>query len=652
VSREPLNGTKTDFTSGTKSIALVAASEWFEQMKTLHASPVNVKLFGAKGDSDAAGTTGSDDTAAIQAAIDYIDTLGGGALYFPEGNYKLTSYLTLCRNIRIIGASRVATTLIQTAAGGGGTTAGESLRNGSVFYSNWPSNASNGVEITVEHIGLSSPDAATSLGAGFYDNGGGLITIQDIRTTNLKFGVVLDQSEVVDIVGCNLAGTTTGGACVWIVNGPDLTPGNMGGFTNRIGVKQTQLNAHIDVTLIRDDGGTSHVFGPGNNYNGGDYCIRMAGVTPFCVLEGEFEGGSINPILLTDTTSEGNGAGGCTGQILGGIYSSTNSPINIVSGGGCVYGCVFASPAYGITGAAGAGRLDVRGCLTTRADRNIVDSSFGGTTSDGLEIPKNNFGLGTFTLFSQYLYNVVQCTNPVSNAATISSDATWPLAIGSWYLLEQTSTGPVSFVADTTVTISGPNSTTAQFQRIKATKIAPNSWQTQLIAQKPLDSACNLSDVGSLNASIRNLQAGYVLGQSAVPVSHTGDTTQFTLAAIPIPASAAGANGRIVVRADLSFSNNANAKTSAIKLGPAQLFAQSFSSTASTSIEVTIDNRNAQNSQRWTWEHVTPAVSGYTNGTSAVDTSAAQSIAITGQLANASDTVTLESYQVTIYPKA
>jgi len=46
--------------------------------------PRNVKEFGARGD----GTT--DDTAAIQAAINTVGAAGGGTILFPEGDYKIT----------------------------------------------------------------------------------------------------------------------------------------------------------------------------------------------------------------------------------------------------------------------------------------------------------------------------------------------------------------------------------------------------------------------------------------------------------------------------------------------------------------------------------------------------------------------------------
>jgi hypothetical protein len=70
-----------------------------------------------------------------------------------------------------------------------------------------------------------------------------------------------------------------------------------------------------------------------------------------------------------------------------------------------------------------------------------------------------------------------------------------------------------------------------------------------------------------------------------------------------------------------------------------------------TQVHTRIANRNAQNSQVYQNNGIT----GYGNNnplTSAVDTSAAVSITLTGQLANSADTCTLESYRVTLYPKA
>jgi hypothetical protein len=151
IRREPIGGTKTMFTGGTKTVALIAAAEWFAKVQangpatrdalassaTANAAvllsergreglfvfdpsnlgtrvaadprqgvyvapaadasgasgawvrrfvgPVAPEWFGALGD----GT--SDDAAAVQAAIDYLVSVGGGSLMFAPRQYFLSS---------------------------------------------------------------------------------------------------------------------------------------------------------------------------------------------------------------------------------------------------------------------------------------------------------------------------------------------------------------------------------------------------------------------------------------------------------------------------------------------------------------------------------------------------------------------------------
>lgn len=71
-----------------------------------HVPYFDVKAYGAKGD----GTT--DDTAAIQAAIDAAETAGGGIVFFPDGDYLLTATLTVeAEAILLMGAGRVPSRL-------------------------------------------------------------------------------------------------------------------------------------------------------------------------------------------------------------------------------------------------------------------------------------------------------------------------------------------------------------------------------------------------------------------------------------------------------------------------------------------------------------------------------------------------------------
>ncbi len=59
----------------------------------------NLKEFGAVGDSV------TDDTPNIQAALDFIESLGGGTLYINNGQYRIDTSLFVPSNIKIIGQS-------------------------------------------------------------------------------------------------------------------------------------------------------------------------------------------------------------------------------------------------------------------------------------------------------------------------------------------------------------------------------------------------------------------------------------------------------------------------------------------------------------------------------------------------------------------
>jgi hypothetical protein len=160
-----------------------------------------------------------------------------------------------------------------------------------------------------------------------------------------------------------------------------------------------------------------------------------------------------------------------------------------------------------------------------------------------------------------------------------------------------------------------------------------------------------LQDVGDPLAAARNLGGAIVLGQGAGPVSHTGDTNEATLATIIVPANAMGVNGRIRIEADFSFTSSANAKTLKAKFGGVTLLSVAPTAAGFDPIEARVTNRDSSNSQRWAAKRINGSTATTTNaGTAAVDTTQDVTVAITGQLASASDTVTLESYQVVLYP--
>ncbi len=143
-----------------------------------------------------------------------------------------------------------------------------------------------------------------------------------------------------------------------------------------------------------------------------------------------------------------------------------------------------------------------------------------------------------------------------------------------------------------------------------------------------------------------------VLGQSAVAVPHTGDVLEFAFATINLPANKMGPNGRVRITCLWSMTNNANAKTLRTRFGG--IGGQVYQSIGAASVasyrhEGEIANRGALNSQ------VGSVSTGFGSsstvvGTSAVDTSADTTLVITGQLGVNTDTLTLESYLVELFP--
>lgn len=143
------------------------------------------------------------------------------------------------------------------------------------------------------------------------------------------------------------------------------------------------------------------------------------------------------------------------------------------------------------------------------------------------------------------------------------------------------------------------------------------------------------------------------LAQSAVAVPHTGDTTETVLATVVIPAGAMGPNGQVEIETLWSMPNNANNKTVKIKFGATAVQTIVLTTVLSAQYRARVSNRGATNSQ----VAASTAISGLGSIaaaaiTPAIDTTAAVAITILGTVANAADTITLESYIVKLFPKA
>lgn len=129
---------------------------------------VSVKDFGAIGD----GVT--DDTAAIQAAIDYVFSAGGGAVYAPPGNYLLSSFRSSYYTVR--ARSRVSVfgsgprTIFKIADGMVSSTQGVAF----LYDHDNPIDDATYKDFTVDWNGQNNPNPNTPVGntTRFGSNGG------------------------------------------------------------------------------------------------------------------------------------------------------------------------------------------------------------------------------------------------------------------------------------------------------------------------------------------------------------------------------------------------------------------------------------------------------------------------------------------------
>lgn len=103
-----------------------------ESIAVLLNSQFNVKDpdYGAVGD----GST--DDTTAIQAALDAADAAGGGIVFFPLGDYKITTALTLYPGVTLQGVSYLASRIMVTGAIKGASYSAVSLTEADITLQN------------------------------------------------------------------------------------------------------------------------------------------------------------------------------------------------------------------------------------------------------------------------------------------------------------------------------------------------------------------------------------------------------------------------------------------------------------------------------------------------------------------------------------
>lgn len=265
---------------------------------------LNVLDYGA-----ATTNTAAQNVTAFQAALDAANTLDGATITVPSGTYLLNNGLQIYANTILQGQGQDISKLSFSHASDG-------------IKSVFPINSSTAANIKLLQLGLICTNVANT-GGGFFDLCGTYISIRDCLIQGWAYGIIFDQTEVSDIQTNNIVGNSIGQ--IWLVDGPDYTPGVLLGFTNGIIIYGNQLNASATADLIIDDGYTQHYIAA-NNINGGRHGIRAHRAANCSIVGNNFEFNAGYSIFFATTNSKGN-----VPVILNPDSAKTNSNV-IVSG--------------------------------------------------------------------------------------------------------------------------------------------------------------------------------------------------------------------------------------------------------------------------------------------------------------------------------
>lgn len=145
------------------------------------------------------------------------------------------------------------------------------------------------------------------------------------------------------------------------------------------------------------------------------------------------------------------------------------------------------------------------------------------------------------------------------------------------------------------------------------------------------------------------LARSQTLAYATTAVAGGADTNENTLGTITVPANAMGANGILRITARWTYTNNANNKTMRARWSGGAgtvVWGPTRTTQLGSSTIIIIANLGATNAQRYFSLNNNDAstADGNAGGTTAVDTTAATSVVLTGQKALAGDTLTLEHY--------
>jgi hypothetical protein len=666
-----------------------------------YSSPINARWFGAVADCTGYGV-GTDNSPAFQAAITFLLTTGA-ALYIPDGQYRCSTRLDVKSAIHLIGTTLLQDSTVAThpLADKGSTLVFDSGVAGIKFFYTVDGDVSGTATnpgasgSRMEGIRLISGSVGAASSGKYGVESRALVTFRNVEARGFGDHGFCIQGSISGgdgVVYGNVSKSMLDN-CRSISNAGDgyHTSGNDANVVNFIGCT-SQSNggwSYYDDSLI------------GNQYWGclcqgstlGAFKTNRAGVA--CTFVGcEDEGGTSSfgtscavygGVLGQKTQGQNHQLHGAvwaydgivvrTGNSIQ-LYNAANSsqlPLSYDGTNLFVGGPIKISSTIRWTGTLDTLSHDGTNLVTTqpfKVGSVVVFNSAGvlqagafpaltGDVTTSAGSLATTIGAGKVTLAMQAdmaTASLVYRKTAGSGAPEVQTLATLKTDLG----LTGTNSGDQTIALTGDVTGSGTGSfataigankvTYSQFQQVAASSLVGNPTGSLANAQ-----AISLGTGLILSGTTLDVTEK-VLAQSAVQVSHTGDTAEFTFATITIPAGAMGANGSVYVEAIFSHTSNANTKTPRIKFGGTLVAGFAVTSTTATSkFGNTIHNRNSQSSQAFLPSSI---IGPFTNGTSvalgtaAINTANATDITITGQLGTGTDTISLEAYKVILCPKA
>jgi hypothetical protein len=571
--------------AGTGAVARTAQSKLRDT--------VSVKDFGAVGN----GVT--DDTTAIQNAITAIGV--GGSLFFPNGSYILTGTLTPLNSQTIVFES-AGVTLTSTSASVAlmfnlnSKSRVRLVGNGATLDGN--------KSVTPTSV-MISMTASTNCYLGYFKISnaptGGYGSIEIAGTAD---GNILDHIEGYNSEGSFIAvdGSATGEVPT---NTEIISPYvyNSAMFGIRVGLA-------TDVTITKPKCTLNGIEMIGVTQSGSRVKVMSPDISG-CGDNGISFSGKDNVVIggeLSNNSKAGLWCWGSNNRIVG--VKAVNNNLEDAGNNWAGFG---ASANYG-----GAGQNNqFIGCLAD--DTQAVPTQFNGVRFAGVSynqwVTASPYSSGTYVYYGLNIYLIV---GSGTSGATPPTHTTGEVSDGgvTWRYIN-------TFVTDV--------SATGNISQVKILRSKSNNYFDYSITGNP-----NLLD------------SKKVIINSPASASVTGTTAETTLKSVSIAGNSLGINGIASVRIFGTFSGAAGNKTIKLILGSTNLVNQVYTAGTSWYIDAQISNVNSAAVQRFTGaiNRATDGLLSTISANAAENTANTLTLAVSGTLANAADTISVIGFTV------